>query len=205
MGGAVTGLPITDTGAADPRATIDIDAIAEIASYAEYAQFGDRLRALGFTEDTTEDAPVCRWVLQSVILDVMPLDENILGFSNRWYRAAMTTAETHRIAADLSVRIVSAPYFIATKLDAFRGRGQEDLIASEDLEDIVSILDGRPSLIAEVQAAPAELREFVRAGISQFLARPHFEDALAGYPLPDAASQARMHIVMDRLHRLASI
>ena len=129
LGGAVTGLPITDTGAADPRATIDLDAIAEIASYAEYAQFGDRLRALGFTEDTTEDAPLCRWVLQSVILDVMPLDEDILGFSNRWYRAAMTAAETHRIAADLSVRIVSAPYFIATKLDAFRGRAQGDIIA----------------------------------------------------------------------------
>ena len=92
VGGAVTGLLITDPAAGDPRATIDIDAIAEIASYAEYAQFGDRLRALGFTEDTTEDAPVCRWAQQSVILDVMPLAEEILGFSNRWYRAAMTAA-----------------------------------------------------------------------------------------------------------------
>ncbi len=205
VGGAVTGLLITDPAAGDPRATIDIDAIAEIASYAEYAQFGDRLRALGFTEDTSEDAPVCRWARQSVILDVMPLAEEILGFSNRWYRAAMTAAETHRIAADLDVLVVSAPYFIATKLDAFRGRGQGDFVASKDLEDIVSVLDGRPSLIAEVEVASAELRRFIRAEISTFLARPHFEDALAGYLLPDAASQARTRLVMDRLHRLASI
>ncbi len=205
VGGAVTGLLITDPAAGDPRATIDIDAIAEIASYAEYAQFGDRLRALGFTEDTSEDAPVCRWARQSVILDVMPLAEEILGFSNRWYRAAMTAAETHRIAADLDVLVVSAPYFIATKLDAFRGRGQGDFVASKDLEDIVSVLDGRPSLIAEVEVASAELRRFIRAEIGTFLARPHFEDALAGYLLPDAASQARTRLVMDRLHRLASI
>ena len=35
VGGAVTGLLITDEGAGDPRATFDVDAIAEIASYAQ--------------------------------------------------------------------------------------------------------------------------------------------------------------------------
>ncbi len=92
VGGAVTGLLITDEGAGDPRATFDVDAIAEIASYSEYATFGERLRALGFSEDMLEDAPLCRWVQAEVILDVMPLDEHILGFANTWYRAAMDSA-----------------------------------------------------------------------------------------------------------------
>ena len=48
VGGAVTGLLVTDPGAGEPRVTIDVDAIAEISSYAEYAAFGDRLRGLGF-------------------------------------------------------------------------------------------------------------------------------------------------------------
>ena len=61
VGGTVTGLLITDKAAADPRPTPDVDAIAGIASYAEYAAFGDRLRALGFSEDTSEGAPLCRW------------------------------------------------------------------------------------------------------------------------------------------------
>jgi len=84
----VTGLLITDEAAAAPRATLDVDAIAEITSYAEYAAFGERLRKLGFAEDTSEDAPLCRWVHLGTILDVMPLDEEILGFSNRWYLGA---------------------------------------------------------------------------------------------------------------------
>jgi hypothetical protein len=45
VGGAVTGLLVTDEGAGLPRATLDVDAIAEISSYAEYTAFGERLRA----------------------------------------------------------------------------------------------------------------------------------------------------------------
>jgi hypothetical protein len=101
VGGSVVGLLITDEAAGDPRATIDVDAIAEITSYAEYAAFGDRLRALGFVEDTSEGAPVCRWIHQGTILDVMPLDEKILGFSNRWYSAAMRAAIRQKLAESL--------------------------------------------------------------------------------------------------------
>jgi hypothetical protein len=87
VGGAVTSLMVTDKGAGAPRTTLDVDAIAEITSYAEYTAFGERLRALGFSEDTSEGAPLCRWVHGRTILDVMPLDEKILGFSNRWFPA----------------------------------------------------------------------------------------------------------------------
>ena len=62
VGGCVTGLLITDEAAADPRGTLGVDAIAEISSYAQYAEFGERLRALGFTEDGSEGAPLCRWI-----------------------------------------------------------------------------------------------------------------------------------------------
>ena len=97
VGGAVTGLLVTDQAAGDPRTTLDVDAIAEIASYAEYAAFGDRLRALGFLEDTREGAPLCRWTHHGTVLDVMPLDEKILGFTNRWYRAAVKSSVTQRL------------------------------------------------------------------------------------------------------------
>jgi hypothetical protein len=92
VGGCVTGLLITDQAAAEPRGTLDVDAIAEITSYAQYAGFGERLRHLGFHEDSREGAPVCRWIHGRTILDVMPLDEDILGFSNRWYKDAMQTS-----------------------------------------------------------------------------------------------------------------
>jgi hypothetical protein len=82
VGGCATALLITDTAAADVRPTFDVDAIAEITSYAGYTKFSERLRKLGFQEDTSEGAPLCRWRQKATTLDVMPLDGKILGFSN---------------------------------------------------------------------------------------------------------------------------
>ena len=128
MGGCVTGLLITDDAAADPRSTYDVDAIAAITSYAEYANFAARLHALGFSEDTREHAPPCRWINGRTTLDVMPLDEKILGFSNRWYRAAMDASEIKKLETDPEIRTITAPYFIATKLEAFQRSGQGRLL-----------------------------------------------------------------------------
>ena len=204
VGGAVTSLLVTDEGAGPPRTTLDVDAIAEITSYAEYAAFGERLRALGFSEDTSEGAPLCRWVHSGRILDVMPLDGKILGFSNRWYRAAMEAATPHRLSRDLEIRVVTAPYFLATKIEAFRGRGRGDFLASHDLEDLVFVVDGRSTIVEEIRTETALLRRYLRAEIARLLAAPGFIDALPGYLLPDAASQARIGTVLRRLQAIAT-
>ena len=205
LGGCVTGLLITDEAAGEPRGTIDVDAIAEITSYAQYAEFGDRLHSLGFHEDTSEHAPLCRWIHGGTILDVMPLDENILGFSNRWYKAAIEASVRKRLRDDLEIRMVTAPYFIATKLEAFKGRGGADFLRSHDLEDVVSVVDGRETLSDEVRDAGADLSRYVCRETTKLLANSAFIDALPGFLLPDAASQARIGIVLGRLRELASI
>ncbi len=202
VGGSVTGLFITDKASGAPRTTFDVDAIAEITSYAQYVEFGERLRALGFTEDTSVGAPVCRWVCHRTVLDVMPLDENILGFSNRWYRAAMGTAVPQRLAEDLEILVVTAPLFLATKIEAFKGRGKGDFSTSHDLEDLISVVDGRATLLVEVQAATLELRAYIRTEITALLGTPAFLDALPGYLFPDAISQARIGIILRRLNVL---
>ena len=97
VGGSMTGLLISDEGAGDVRSTFDVDAITEITSYADYVIFSVRLRKLGFTEDTSEGAPLCRWLNGETKLDVMPLDESILGFSNRWYEAALGSAQEYEL------------------------------------------------------------------------------------------------------------
>jgi hypothetical protein len=87
VGGSTTALLINDRAAAEVRPTYDVDAIAEITSYAAYAHFSERLRNCGFSEDARDGAPICRWHQKETILDVMPINEKILGFSNRWYKS----------------------------------------------------------------------------------------------------------------------
>ena len=181
-----------------------MDAIAEITSYAQYAAFGERLRALGFAEDKREGAPLCRWVHQAAVLDDMPLDAKILGFSNRWYQAAMASSVRWILPDDLEIRIVAPAYFVATKLEAFKGRGQGDFFGSHDLEDLIFVIDGRSTIAEEVRRESPEFREYIRSHIGQLLATLVFIDALPGYLLPDAASQSRIGILIRRLEQLAN-
>lgn len=152
VGGCATALLITDKAAADVRPTFDVDAIAEITSYAAYAEFSERLRKLGFQEDAREGAPLCRWRQQTTTLDVMPLDEKILEFSNMWYRPAMDHAEERELEKGLKIRLVAPVYFCASKLEAFAGKGKNDFHASRDLEDLIAVVDGRAELVGEIQA-----------------------------------------------------
>jgi len=117
----------------------------------------------------------------------------------------MEASVTKGLRDDLEIRMVTAPYFVATKLEAFKGRGAGDFPGSHDLEDVVSVVDGRETLSTEVRAAGAGLREYVHREIARLLANPGFIDALPGFLLPDAASQSRIAIVLRRLHDLASI
>jgi hypothetical protein len=204
VGGSTTALLITDKAAADVRPTYDVDAIVEISSYAGYADFSERLRKCGFTEDAGEGAPICRWRQKKTILDVMPLDPKILGFSNLWYKPALDSAVVHELQPDLRVRVVTAVYFCATKLAAFAGRGKNDYQSSHDLEDLMAVVDGRVELVGEIGAGAENVRAYIAAEIRKLLAIREFLDALPGYLLPDQASQARVSILLERLKKMAA-
>jgi hypothetical protein len=118
VGGCAAGLLITDPGAAPVRPTVDVDAIVEIASYAELMALDLRLRQLGFEQPHEEGTPLCRWVQGDVILDLMPTDSTILGFSNRWYPQALDDAGTVAIG-NHQIRLISAPYFTGDQTRSF--------------------------------------------------------------------------------------
>jgi predicted nucleotidyltransferase len=203
LGGATVGLLITDPAAAAVRPTKDVDVIVEVGSWGEYAPLQDRLREQGFVEGTEEGAPLCRWEIEGIKVDIMPTCEKILGFSNRWYSPAMQTAQRHQLSDAVAIRLVTAPYFIATKLEAFQGRGQGDYQLSHDLEDLIAVVDGRPELVREIEQAEPDLREYLRDGIGKLLDDVSFREALPGHLPGDAASQQRLPSVLERLERIS--
>jgi predicted nucleotidyltransferase len=204
VGGCTTDLFITDEGAAEVRPTFDVDVIAEITSYPAYEAFSERLRAQGFREDASEGAPRCRWMIDEMKLDVMPLDESVLGFTNRWYREAMNTAQEIELNPALRIRAVTAPYFVATKLEAFRGRGRGDFTGSHDLEDILAVIDGREVIVEEIATA-TDVRSYIAKQLRTLLETQTFLEALPGHLLPDRASQARLTLLVDRMKRIAAL
>ena len=75
---------------------------------------------------------------------------------------------------------------------------------SHDLEDVVTVIDGRSEIIAEVRSAPADVRTFIASEFQQLLAARAFVDALRGFLLPDDANQARLPMLLQRLAALAA-
>ena len=203
VGGCATGLLITDPAAGGIRPTIDVDAITEVSSYAEYSTLSERLRQRGLVEDTREGAPICRWRYENLTIDVMPTDERILGFSNRWYRPAISSAQDVELGS-LRIRLVTPVYFLATKLEAFHGRGHNDFSGSPDLEDLIAVIDGRAGIVTEVLTASSDVRAYIASELRQLLAIPAFVDALSGFLLPDSANQARRPLLLQRLTTLAA-
>lgn len=201
VGGCVTGLLLTDPAAAPVRPTLGVDAIVALSSYAELALLENRLRELGFQQPHTEGAPICRWMSGDLILDLTPTDSSILGFSNRWYGPALENAQRTKISS-YEIRVITAPYFFATKLEAFHGRGKNDFRMSHDLEDIVTVTDGRPELVDEVHLAPAGLQKYLSDEFRDLLSNRDFLESLPGHLLPDAASQQRLGLVLGRMKHL---
>jgi len=157
VGGCATGLLITDPAASPLRVTRDVDAIVQAVSTADYYQFANRLRERGFNEYQGDDAMICRWVFEHVLLDVMPVETKILGFGNKWYASAAKHAIKFDLSGGYQIKMVSAPFFLVTKFEAFDGRGQGDYLVSHDIEDIIAVLDGRSTIVDEVKQAPTEL------------------------------------------------
>jgi hypothetical protein len=205
LGGAATALLITDEAAPDVRATMDVDVIVEVTSTLDYHRLAEALRSLGFTEDTGEDAPICRWRIDGIAVDIMPTDEEILGFSSRWYLPALRFASIREVAGEIPIRVVTALYFLATKIEAFHGRGHGDFMASHDVEDIIALIDGRAEIVEEVLHAPEDVRRFIAASLREFIESRDFLESLPGHLLPDPASQQRMPLIMDRIHAIVEV
>ena len=137
-------------------------------------------------------------------MDLMPTDESILGFHNRWYVLAVETADSLVLPNGLTINLITAPAFIATKLEAFKGRGNNDYLASHDMEDIVTVVDGRATLLDEINASNSELREYLVAEFGSLMSNPRFVEALGGHLPGDSGSQARLPRLRARLRALAS-
>lgn len=203
IGGASITLWITDPGAPPPRPTKDVDVIVEIATHARYYAFEDRLRSVGFRND---GELICRWhhPASGLVLDAMPTDAALLGFANGWGSKAFPHAVEASLPNGRRIRAIPPAFPVATKLEAFQGRGNGDLRGSRDFTDIVALVDGREELIAEINAAPANLREYVRERLLTLLTDPALIDGVRAQMLPDEASQRRAEeVVLVRLGAIA--
>ncbi|MBB4592823.1 hypothetical protein [Xanthomonas cannabis] len=200
LGGAVVGLLVSDPLAESVRATYDVDAVVNL-DWAGFRGIEARVESQGFVREM-QSGVVCRWVHEAsgVIFDLMPVDAGVLGFSNRWYAHAVETAQVVALSDRLSIRLVTATAFVATKLEALTTRGNSDFLSSHDLEDVLNVVDGRAELVEELAVEHANLRQWVADVFVGLVNNPAFVNALPGL----VAEPERASVVLQRLRAVAS-
>lgn len=200
VGGTVTALYTLAEGV-DVRPTVDVDCVVDVATTAEYYEYVDRLGARGFKPCTDDGAPLCRLVRDGVRVDFVATANIGHGPTNRWYRDAVADATPY--ADGMEVLAITPLYFVATKLEAFRGRGRGDYQSSHDLEDVFAVIGGLPELREQITFDATRVAIAVRRELVDLFAKPAFVDAVPGHFEGHAPGQARASSTLDWLMSLA--
>jgi predicted nucleotidyltransferase len=203
VGGATVSLHLDDAQPIDIRSTKDVDFIVSVTSYAGYQELSQKLRDVGFKEYIPEDdeTPLCRFVCDGILVDVMPDDENILGFSNEWFKPSQEDPIMYDLPHGIQIKIVRAKYLLATKLAAYFGRGI-DILESKDAEDICILVNGRDSLLDEVFQGTPELVAYLQHNMTKFMSDHQFEYLFAN--ALNGEEPERVDMVLERFCELAN-
>ena len=123
----------------------------------------------------------------------------------RNYTEAAENSEVFELPSGRNIQIVSAPYFLMTKLTAFDGRGEGDYLLSHDIEDIVAVMDGRPGIVNDVIKAKPELVKKLSERFHTLLQEERFVEAVSGHMPADEISQARVINIINTMKNIAEI
>lgn len=188
VGGAVVGLYSDDPAADEIRPTRDIDLILNIISMRHYQEVQGKLRKLGFHPDPFGHT-ICSYKYKNIPVDIMSMEDGPFGPSNPWYKPGLENLWTVK-AKDQEIKILSAPFYIATKFAAFNNRGK-DYRTSHDIEDIIYVIDNRTTIVEEVRAGNPELRAFLKQEIQNIINQGLLEEVLTTHIHPLVVAERR--------------
>lgn len=194
VGGSTVALYLDPDTADEVRPTDDVDVIIEIFSAAKYSALSEKLLALKFSPDQSENAPLCRWKYVGITVDVMPLDEKVLGFSNKFYKSGFKHKEVLVFPDGQKIFILPLAYFLATKLEAFFNRGAKDPRFSKDLEDIVALLS--ESINFNSVFMHGDLVEIIRPLLAALFEDENIIEAMRGFLQSTVSGQ--FDLIKDR-------
>lgn len=202
VGGAVAELYADNPAASDIRPTKDVDCIIELKSRMEHARLEENLRSKGFMHDTSKDAPICRMIYQDIKVDVMPTDEKILGFSNKWYEEGIENRITKILPDRTEVFVFPPEYYVAAKFEAHKGRGGNDLRQSHDFEDIIYIMENCTELLDDIGKANSTVKAYLKEECQNLLENNNITEGIET-ALPYGSGEEGTDIILGLIQNIA--
>lgn len=204
VGGAVAELYASNPALSYIRPTLDVDCVIDLHSKTAFAKLEDNLRALGFANDTSKGAPICRWIYQDILVDVMPSDSDVLGFSNIWYDEGIENKISKSLPDGAEIFVFQPQYYLAAKFEAHNNRGGTDLRASHDFEDIIYILDNCSELLDNITNANKIVKAYLKEECVNLLKNGGLTEGIES-ALPYGSEEEATEIIMELIQNIAEI
>lgn len=204
VGGSVVNLYSTVEAVTEIRQTDDIDCVVKTVLRSDYNKFESEIRKLGFQNDFSENAPLCRYIYKGIKVDFMPTEGEILGFENKWYKDGFNNAVSYKFKDGTEIRIFKPEYFLASKLDAFWDRGKKDMRFSKDFEDIVYLFNSRKELLSELRESDSQVLEFIKNKLKYFNTNPDTDEGIIAV-LPYGSGSNRVEYIKRIMSYIISL
>ncbi|WP_160144188.1 nucleotidyl transferase AbiEii/AbiGii toxin family protein [Chryseolinea soli] len=203
VGGAVISLYTDDPAADELRPTKDIDLSVTLENYSAWVKLQDELTKLQFLPDTSSSV-ICRFLYDDITVDIMPDDEQVLGFSNPWYKPALQNMQEYLLQDGPTINIFSLPYFLATKFSAFNGRGKGDNRGSHDFEDIIYLTDNCIGIVASIQNTDADVQQFLLEEYRKIWTHPYRTEIISCHLSP-LIRDARYNVIERKIESIIAL
>lgn len=202
VGGSVAELYADNPAATEIRMTEDVDCVIELTTYRNLYELEDLIRRKGFANDTSPGAPICRWKFKGETVDIMPDDRSILGFTNKWYKPAFAQRTEVQLVDGTHIFIFPVLYYLATKIEAIRGRGGNDLRFSHDFEDLIYVLNNCTTIVNKFKSEKdGELKTYLAFWAKEMLHRQNGREEIeCALPYGD---YGRLDYIVEILSHLA--
>jgi len=198
VGGAVIEFYIDDPAADDVRTTGDIDMTVQLTSYSEYNRLINELSQLGFKQ-CIESVNICRLFYKGLAVDILPSEDTPIGKTNSWYKPGFRQLKK-LVVDDVEIQLLALPYFMASKFEAFRNRGN-DPRTSHDLEDIIYTIDNCTYIVYEICNADKIVNDFLRNQLKKLHENKYRDEIISAHLHPNSRD-VRLPIVIEKIKRI---
>ncbi|MGK0379358.1 MAG: putative nucleotidyltransferase [Patiriisocius sp.] len=200
VGGAIISLYTDDPAADEIRPTQDVDMTLNIINLGHWEKIQTQLRQLGFHSNPFGKA-ICSYLYKDIPVDIMAAEDGPMGPSNSWYKIGFENLQTVKVK-DQEIKILSAPCYLATKFEAFNGRGT-DLRTSHDIEDIIYVLDNRINIVEEIKQDDPRIQDFLREQLNSISKKGMLSEVLIAHIHPLIIAE-RMPIVEEKINQITA-
>lgn len=199
VGGSVVQYYASDYGSANPMTTYDVDCVVDLTTYGEFHAFEEQLHSKNFSNDTSEGAPICRFLFDDEIVDFMPKVDTGIGESNRWYPMGVEHKQLLPINSQTVIYIMPVTYYLASKFEALHSRGGTDYRGSKDFEDIVYVVNSCHDVKEAIEKSDDdEVKGYLKSEFSALCQRLNIREEIEC-----AVDDDRVDIVAERMKSIS--